>query len=171
MTEEDWPILERWNSDPEILYYCEIDDVSHRTPDEVRQIYRGVSQAAFCFIIELDERPIGECWLQEMNIERVLRQYPHMDCRRIDLMIGEKELWGQGIGTQTIRLLTEFAFLTEGVDIIYEPGIADYNHRSRRAFQRVGYEIMGKRRGKPGGKAEYLYDLALSREKFLQDRS
>jgi hypothetical protein len=37
--------------------------------DETQAIYRGVSQSAFCFIIELEEKAIGECWLQEMNLD------------------------------------------------------------------------------------------------------
>ncbi len=28
MTEEDWPLLLRWNNDPDVLYFAEGDDVS-----------------------------------------------------------------------------------------------------------------------------------------------
>ena len=45
-----------------------------------------------------------------MNLQRILDQFPDKDCRRIDLMIGEKQLWGRGIGTEVIRMLTEFGF-------------------------------------------------------------
>jgi len=31
-------------------------------------IYRPVSANAFCFIIEVAGQPVGECWLQKMNI-------------------------------------------------------------------------------------------------------
>ena len=53
---------------------------------------------------------MGESWLQEMNLEEVKAKYPHLDVGRIDLMIGEKDHWGMGIGTTVVRLLTEFAF-------------------------------------------------------------
>jgi hypothetical protein len=33
--------------------------------------------------------------------------------RRIDLMIGEKRLWGRGLGTDTIRTLTRFGLEEE----------------------------------------------------------
>jgi len=170
MTEDDWDVLYRWNNDPEVLYYAEGDDITSYALDQVQKLYRGVSQKAFCFIIEADGEPIGECWLQEMNLDRVLSKYPGLDCRRIDLAIGEKRYWGQGIGTEAIRLLTEFGFLDQGADIVYEPEIADYNVRSRRAFQRVGYEIVAKIEGKPGKKARYGYDLALTRETFFESR-
>jgi len=130
MTENDWTVLEKWNNDPEVLYYSDGDNVTSTSPEKVRHIYRSISQNAYCFMIEADGKLVGECWLQKMNLERVLKLYPGLDCRRIDLMIGEKEYWSQGIGTETIRLLTEFGFSTEKVDIIYNPDIADYNIRS-----------------------------------------
>jgi RimJ/RimL family protein N-acetyltransferase len=50
MTENDWYILARWNSDPEILYFSEGADVESYDLEEVQGIYRWVSQNAFCFI-------------------------------------------------------------------------------------------------------------------------
>jgi RimJ/RimL family protein N-acetyltransferase len=168
MTEDDWDILLKWNNDLEVLYYAEGDDITAYSLEQVQALYRSVCQNAICFIIEAAGQPIGECWLQRMNIERVLQKYPKQDCRRIDLAIGDKQYWGQGIGTEVIRLLTEFGFLQEKADIIYEPGIADYNLRSLRAFQKAGYEIVGKVRQKPGQKANFEYDLVLTKDKFLK---
>jgi RimJ/RimL family protein N-acetyltransferase len=168
LTEADWDVLYRWNSDPEVLYYSEGDNVDSYTPEDVRGIFMRVSQTALCFIIEAGGVPVGECWLQAHNYERVLRQYPDLDCRRIDLSIGEKARWGQGIGTETIRLLTEFAFLEQGADLIYNCEIGDYNPRSRRAFQRVGYEIVAEIAYPPGGKARVGYDLALTRDAYFE---
>ncbi len=134
LTEADWPTLLAWNSDPEVLYYSDGNDVQAYNLDEVQSIYRTVSQTALCFMIELDGRPIGEAWLQRMNLERILVDYPGYDLRRIDLMIGEKALWGRGLGTEAIRLLTELAFEQEGADYVFAAGIVDYNPRSLRAF-------------------------------------
>ena len=116
MTEGDWDILLKWNSDPEVLYFSEGDDVTSYSLEDIQGMYRGVSQSAFCFVIELDGRPIGECWLQRMNLKRILKRYPGQDCRRIDLMIGEKDLWGRGLGTDVIQTLTGFGFEEEGAD-------------------------------------------------------
>lgn len=168
MTEDDWDILVKWNSDSEVLYYCEGDDVTSYTLEEVQGIYRSVSQNAFCFIIEVDEKPIGECWLQEMNLERFLQKYPDLDCRRIDIMIGEKEYWGQGIGTEVTRMLTEFGFLKEGADMIFACDIADYNIRALRAVQKAGYEIVHK--GESTSKANCTYDAVITSEKFFETK-
>lgn len=170
MTEGDWGILTTWNNDPDVLYYAEGDDVTSRKLDEVQNIYRSVSQQAFCFIIELDGKPIGEGWLQRMNLKRILQRYPGLDCRRIDLTIGEKEYWGKGVGTETIKLLTEFGFSDQGADMIFGCDIADYNVRSLRAFQKAGYEIVAKIEQSAGRKANYVQDVALAKESFLKQK-
>ncbi len=170
LTEADWPTLLRWNNDPEVLYYAEGDDVTSRSLEDVQSIYRSVSQTAFCFMAELDagsgSTPIGEGWLQRMNYERILRRFPGLDCRRIDLTIGEKALWGQGLGTEMIRLLTRFAFEQENVDRVVVCNIADYNPRSLKAFLKVGYEVDARLPQPPGSKAHYCTDVSLTRDQY-----
>lgn len=164
MTEADWDILLKWNSDPDVLFYTEGDDIEAYNLQKVQEIYRHISQKAFCFIIEVDGNPIGECWLQQMNLERILRKYPELDCRRIDLMIGEKAFWGQGLGTEVIRLLTNFAFEQEGADLVFGCDIADYNLASLKAFQKIGYQIDSEIPQPLNNKARFRYDLVLKRE-------
>ena len=53
------------------------------------------------------------------------------------------------------------------MDLIYNAEIADYNVRSWKAFQRVGYKVVEKVEQAPGRKAAVGYDLALSRDTFL----
>jgi RimJ/RimL family protein N-acetyltransferase len=166
MTEEDWPILLRWNNDPDVLYYTEGDNVTSRTLEETQRIYRGASQHAFNFIAELNGRPIGECWLQEMNLKRILSRYPNtMDLRRIDLMIGEKTLWGQGYGTRIIRALVQFAFRECMADAIFGCSIADHNPRSRRAFEKNGFVVDQAIPQPPDSKAQVVFDMVLTRER------
>jgi len=166
LVETDWAILARWNDDPDVLYYSEGDDVQSRPIEDVKGIYCEVSQTGFCFIIEVDGEPIGECWLQEMNFERILARYPDKDCRRIDISIGEKDRWGKGYGTDTIRILTKFGFERENADYIFGCGIADYNPRSRRAFEKAGYTLDRCIKSE-SPKAKWEYDLVLGREDYL----
>jgi aminoglycoside 6'-N-acetyltransferase len=168
MTEEDWDILLRWNSDPEVLYYSDGNDVTSYTLEEVQGIYRSVSQTGFCFAIEFGGKPIGECWLQEMNLEWILQKYPDLDCRRIDIAIGEKQYWGRGIGTEVTRMLTKFGFLDEDADMLFCCSIADYNMRALKAVQKVGYELLSKRKGEPGARAKYAHYFTLTKEEFVE---
>ena len=173
MTEDDWPVLLRWNQDPDVLYFAEGDDVRSHSLGDVQAIYCGVSQRAFCFVAEgagllRPAGPIGEGWLQEMNLPRLLERFPGEDLRRIDLMIGEKGFWGRGLGTEIIDLLTQFAFEAQAADRVFGCDIADYNARSLRAFEKNGYELFNYVPQPPGHKAQVTYDVMLTRERHLR---
>ena len=49
MTESDWDILLKWNSDPDVLYFSEGSYVTSYNLQDIQQIYRGISKNAFCF--------------------------------------------------------------------------------------------------------------------------
>lgn len=159
MTECDWDIVQQWESDPEVLYYFDGDWITDRELETTQMIYRGVSQTAIVFIAEHEGKPIGVCWLQKMNLDRIFKHFPGKDMRRIDLAIGEKELWGRGLGTEMIRILTEFGFEREHCDAIFGCGVADYNPRSRRAFEKNGYEVFLENPQPEGTNARVEYDL------------
>jgi aminoglycoside 6'-N-acetyltransferase len=174
LTEADWPILLRWNQDPEVLTYADGDNVAGYTLEEVKAIYRGVSQHAFCFIAEpiglpWQPAPIGEGWLQEMNLRRLLERFPGEDLRRVDLMIGEKGFWGRGLGTEIIELITRFAFEEQHADRVFACDIADTNARSLRAFEKNGYRLFTCIPHPPGSKASVTHDMMLSRQRYLRD--
>ena len=161
LTEEDWAPLLAWNSDPEVLAWTEGDEVESRTLDEVQRIYRAISVNAHCFLMELDGTPIGECWLQRMNLRRLLARHPGEDVRRIDIAIGVPALWGRGFGREAVSLLLEFGFHREAVDVIYACVDAG-NMRSRRMFESLGFAVEAGR-DSAGSEADDELDLALSR--------
>lgn len=142
LTDEHLPLLYRWNSDVEVLYWGEGDDITEPYDEEmVRLIYGRVSQNAYCFLIQKDEQPVGECWLQKMNLEEVSCRYEEiLDVRRIDYCLGEKAVWGKGIGTECLRLLQKFAFEKQGVDVLYVIPY-DYNLRSVRMVEHAGFDL------------------------------
>jgi len=172
LTEDDWELLERWFRDPELLCYTIGDDVDATaySPGDVRGIYRQVSETGRCFVILYRGVPVGECWLWDKNLDRVLASHPGLDCRRIDLMIGEKEYWNRGIGSAAIHLLATYAFEHEGVDVIFTPDVFCYNPGSIRAFQKAGFSVVARHEQPPGSRASHTYDLAQSRQEFLMRR-
>ncbi len=154
MTEDDWIFLLGWNNDPDVLYIVEGGDIDSYSLSQVQKIYRTVSQTAYCFIIEYEGREIGECWLQKMNNSQLKEEYWDLDNRRIALMIGEKDLWGQGIGGEVIELLTNFAVSAKGCDQVFAL-IPDHNHASVRAFEKSGYVFDQKIEDDDDSKASY----------------
>lgn len=147
MTENDWDLLVDWNNRPEVLRYSEGDPTDGHPLETVKRIYRGVSQHAYCFIIMLANKPIGECWIQEMNLKRIREAFPSSLCYRIDLMIGESTQWGRGIGTRAIAMLTEFGFHELRADMIFGCDIQEENKRCIGAFRRNKYKRLLKKVG------------------------
>ncbi|MYF79450.1 MAG: GNAT family N-acetyltransferase [Chloroflexi bacterium] len=143
MTECDWGLLLAWNNDPEVMEHVESDGFTPRSLSEIQSIYRWISTHAYCFIIEVQGQGIGECWLQRMNLRRIVGRHPGENLWRIDLMIGVKELWGRGYGREAIGTLVEFGFDRVGADAFYGL-VAKGNTRSTRAFQKCGFTSLDK---------------------------
>lgn len=92
-----------------------------------------------------------------MNLPRIMIAFPDQRLARIDLQLGH-EMWGRGLGTRAIKLLTEHAF-DRGDDLVFAVDISDFNSRSRRAFLRCGFVPWRRVPSPPGAKAKFVYDL------------
>ncbi len=169
LTEDDWASLLAWNNDPELLQWTEGDDVQARTLEDVQRIYRSISVNAYCFLMELDGEPVGECWLQRMNLQRLAARHPGQDVRRVDIAIGVPALWGQGLGRETVGLLLDLGFRRDGVDIIYACVDAE-NPRSRRMFESLGFTVDSRTDHAAGSGADAEHDLPLTRAGYEDAR-
>ena len=165
LTEDDWAPLLAWNNDPEVLDFAEGDDVQSRTLDEVQRIWRAISVNAHRFLMERDGDPIGECWLQRMNLQQLVARHPGEDVRRIDIAIGAPALWGQGLGREAVALLLDFGFRREGVDVVYACVDAE-NSRSQRMFESLGFAVAAGIDHPAGSEADAEHDLALTRADY-----
>lgn len=93
LSDDHLPLLYKWNSDTEVTYFTESSIGLIYDEQTVQRKYGGVSKEAFCFLIEANGIPIGECWIQKMNKPDVIAMYPkNTDIRRIDMCIGEKSI-------------------------------------------------------------------------------
>ena len=175
LSDEHLPLLYKWCADPQVLYWSEggdaDKDISYDA-DAVHQIYGGVSQDALCFLVEVEVEgvPIGECWLQKMNIPEVKAMYAHsLDVRRIDMSIGEKAYWNKGLGTTFIGMLVDFAFYGEGVDVLH-CFCEDYNVRSCRIWEKHGFARILEEPVDNSWKGKLQYHYRLTRQEFVQRR-
>jgi len=143
MTDGDIPLVHSWWKKPEVILLSEgTEGITWDNIDDVREVIDKISQEGYVFLIEHSGRPIGDCWLQRMNLTEILTRFPGKDLRRIDISIGEQSLWGQGMGTEAIQLLTAFGFNQERADAIFGCGISSDNPRSFKAFRKCGYSLM-----------------------------
>ena len=60
-------------------------------------------------------------------------------------MIGEKDFWGRGYGTEALKLVVNYAFNRLNLHKIYA-GINSSNKASIRAYQKVGFKVEGRKR-------------------------
>jgi len=175
ITEYDWDIIWQWNYNPDTLFFSEGRSLIKFSPSQIQEAYRHLSKEAFGFIIDVatksafklnkEERiPIGDCWLQKVNAERILRNHPIKRCRCIDLLIGNTEFFNPKFSIDAIRALTKFGFDKENADIIFGCDIPDNNKQSLKAFQEAGYQIYDKIIQAPHKKYRYTYDVFLVKE-------
>ncbi len=135
--------------------------------EKLQEIYRGISKKAYMFVIELDGRPIGEGWVQEMNLPEIRKRFPGKDLRRIDLSIGEPTLWGQGLGTKAVGAFVRFGFETCLADALFACHVSDDNPRSRRVFEKHGFvELRPALEPSGAGAGPPSRHLILTREAF-----
>ena len=139
LSDEHLPLLYKWNADVEVMCWEDGPNTKGYDKEVVHEIYEATSSSGYSFLIEVDNKAIGECLLCKMNLDYVLNRYPNTtDVRRIDILIGEKDFWNKGIGSKVIDMLMHFAFCEENVDVLY--GITkDFNKRSAQMLKKNGF--------------------------------
>jgi RimJ/RimL family protein N-acetyltransferase len=150
MTESDWPALLKWNQDPRVLEFWDAGKTEPWSLDMLQRVYRGISRKAYMFIIELAGKPIGEGWVQEMNLPEIRERFPGKDLRRIDLSIGEPSLWGRGLGTEAVGALVRFGFEACHADALFACHVSNDNPRSRHVFEHHGFGSIGAAKASVG---------------------
>ena len=100
LSDEHLPDLYKWNSDPEVLFWTEGEDIEGYPPEVVHQIYGGISQDNLCFAIKVNDEIIGECWLQKMNLPGVIKINMSMFCIAfVKTIISVPGVYGKRMGS------------------------------------------------------------------------
>jgi len=60
--------------------------------------------------------------------------------------IGERDHWGQGLGTEATRLICEYGFFFRSLYSI-KVEVNGYNRRAIRVYERLGFKPVGRLRG------------------------
>ena len=115
----------------------------------------------------LNERDPHEVWFGIFDLESarpigfsVLRHISQTDgLAEFGIAIVEKAFWGKGYGTETTYLVLDFAFSVLGLHNVLLM-VAAYNVRAIKVYQKVGFQIIGRRRAARKLGAQ-RYDLLL----------
>ena len=109
------------------------------TPEQEAEWYdaSGKSQTSATFTVyeRATMRPIGITSLDHID---------HLNgTAEFGVVIGEKECWGKGYGTETARLMLEYGFTCLGLHSVMLH-VHSYNRRAIRAYQRAGFREAGR---------------------------
>lgn len=95
------------------------------------------SDPLFTIVASEGDRPIGRCLLFSVN--------PVDRSAMCGLFIGEKSLWGQGYGTESLALLLDYAFNLLNLHSVML-GVFAFNQRAIASYRKLGFKDIGWRR-------------------------
>lgn len=104
--------------------------------DYIRRINEDPSQLMLGMFLKTDESHVGNIKLDSIDQTH--------GTANVGLLVGERQLWGQGYGTEAIEALTGHAFQKLGVKKLCA-GCYRSNHGSISAFLKAGYHQEGVR--------------------------
>ncbi len=105
--------------------------------DWYSRVSKSENQSHFTIYAKQQLRPIGTTGLGHI--------YHANRNAEFGIMIGDKESWGQGYGTEVTRLMLEYGFTCLGLHNIHL-WVNAANERGIRAYQRAGFRMAGRLR-------------------------
>ena len=147
------PLFQRWSNDFEVVRFLGTMEPStiESKEDQYSRFSKAENQSYFTIYEKARWRPIGATGLGDINhAHRTAEFY---------IMIGDKESWGKGYGTEVARLVLEYGFTCLGLHNINLWVFATHE-RGIRAYQRAGFRMAGRWR-QAKRRAGRAYDLLL----------
>lgn len=146
-TQQDVPILELWDKDPEVIA-CVTDDISASQAfvDAVWSEEIAASGDTSCYYIaELDGRPIGAMQVIDPHLEPT-HYWGEIEpnLRAIDIWIGDDRDRNAGHGRVMMEAVIDRCFADADVTgIVIDP--LNSNTEAHRFYRRLGFQVVGRR--------------------------
>ena len=145
----------RWMNDPEVTRYLE----SRFYPNSMGRLREYVTSKMgnrdnvfLAIVLKEGDRHIGNIKLGPINwIHRFAD---------VGILIGEKDCWGKGYGTEAIRLVVDYAFRKLNLHRL-TAGVYAINQASVRAFLKAGFTEEGRRKSHTYCDGQYVDGILL----------
>ncbi|TFF99261.1 MAG: N-acetyltransferase [Promethearchaeota archaeon] len=134
---EDVHLFHKWINDIELTKYLMILPAVLTIEDEKEWFESSrKSQDSFTLSIVLkdNQRTIGNLGLKQINKNDGSGDF--------GIMIGEKEYWNKGYGTEATKLILDFAFNVLRLHSIHLK-VYNYNKRALRSYEKIGFKKCG----------------------------
>lgn len=139
---EDIPLFVKWLNDPEVRHglarYLPISSAEEEKWFEV-MLGRPVVEQPLTIELQVEGswQAIGN--IAFFNIDWRVRS------AEVGILIGEKQFWNQGYGTETMRLFLKHGFETLNLNRIFLV-VYEINPRAIRAYEKAGFVLEGRQR-------------------------
>ena len=132
---EDIDVFMRWVNDPEMAYfttfYTQIISLSSEK-EAVETLEKGGN--TFSIVTRKDNKVIGNCsFFRTSETNRTAE---------IGIIIGEKDYWGMGYGSDALHLLIKFGFESRNYNNICLH-VYSFNERAIACYEKVGFKRQG----------------------------
>ncbi|KYK38303.1 MAG: hypothetical protein AYK18_07825 [Theionarchaea archaeon DG-70] len=136
---EDLPSICTWANDPETRKLTgEVLPMSMKKANEfLEKIQEDKERVWFSVVLKENDRLIGEAGL--------LRMFYPWRTTDLTLIIGEKDCWGKGYGTEAIHLLLDYAFGYLNFHRV-AVGVVGFNENALHFYEKVGFKKEGAQR-------------------------
>ena len=123
----------KWLNDPIVNEYLEtrkatIEDLK----TYINSRKKSINCIFFGIFLKKNNKHIGNVKLEPIDIVKKTSDF--------GMMIGEKEYWGKGIGTEVTQLVVNYAFNELNLKKI-RLGVIPENMAARRVYEKVGFKI------------------------------
>ncbi len=136
---EDLEHIKKWINDPEIrgLVGSSMPIDQKGIEDWYSSVQADKSRVWFVICTKTDDRIIGECGL--------LRMFPTWRTTDLSIIIGERDAWDKGYGTEAINLLLDYAFGYLNFHRV-SIGVVGFNEKALRFYEKTGFKREGIQR-------------------------
>ncbi|MFQ8602807.1 MAG: GNAT family N-acetyltransferase [Anaerovoracaceae bacterium] len=162
----DYKYFTEWESDEEIIKYLSYDEDRSYEDVVTEALYNKMdaTKLDFTIVTREDETPIGRIFISRIN-----KHFDSLDITKF--YIGDKELWGEGLGREIITEVLEYCFTflhMERVTSDYYTG----NKRAAALYESLGFteEGLARNAAKKDGRYYDLHLLSVLRTEFFGDR-
>lgn len=140
--EVDVPVFQQWWKDPEIMQYQTANSIrlmqDETTEGKFHKWFQDDDSAVgFVMVLKETEEPIGFINLWGIR--------PKNQNAELGILIGRKDLWGQGLGKEALHLMLKYAFAELNLHRI-TLRVFSTNERAIRAYKSVGFVEEGRMR-------------------------
>jgi RimJ/RimL family protein N-acetyltransferase len=128
-----------WQTDPELARLDAAEPLTMSYPQFLSEYtfdlcYPSSSRHEFG-VETLDGQHIGNCVYYNLNqIESKTE---------LGIMIGNRDYWNKGYGTETVNLLMDYIFRRTNLERVYLTTL-DWNQRAQKCFKKCGFQETGR---------------------------